>query len=56
MGGFQLFNVQRMTVTYSGTCPKVPSPVTHFTYQEPENDPKNNVYLWVARGNLASAK
>ncbi len=26
--------------------------VTHFTYQEPENDPRNFAYLWVARGPL----
>ena len=24
--------------------------VTHFAFQEPENDPRNYCYLWVARG------
>ena len=53
LGGFQLYDVQKMVVLHSSPCPKVPSPVTHFVYQEPENDPKNNVYIWVARGNPA---
>jgi len=25
-------------------------PITHMAYQEPENDPKNFCYIWVARG------
>ncbi|XP_013406117.1 protein ELYS-like [Lingula anatina] len=29
-------------------------PITHFAYQEPENDPRNFCYLWVARGPLPS--
>ena len=24
--------------------------VTHFSYQEPENDPRNYVYIWVSQG------
>ena len=40
-----------MCMVFNRTCPKVPVPVTHFTYQEPENDPKSNTYLWVATDN-----
>jgi hypothetical protein len=49
-GGFQVYNLVKMTIAHGCPCPKAHLPVTHFTYQEPENDPKNNVYLWVARG------
>ena len=28
------------------------SAVTHLSFQEPENDPRNFCYLWVARGPL----
>lgn len=42
----------------SYSSPVVPHslPVSHFSYQEPENDPRSFCYLWVARCNgLASA-
>lgn len=28
------------------------SSITHLSFQEPENDPRNCCYLWVARGPL----
>ena len=50
-GSFQLFSVPKMSVVHSSPCPKALAPVTHFLFQEPENDPKHNIFLWVARGN-----
>eukprot|EP00731_Ephydatia_muelleri_P015547 Em0008g1267a len=57
-GYFQVFPLTILTSSFS--CPYQlmspdanPPPVTHFAYQEPENDPKSFVYLWVARGPCA---
>ncbi|CAI8030968.1 Protein ELYS [Geodia barretti] len=50
IGSFQLYDMRKMDVVHASPPPKTPIPVTHFTFQEPENDPKNNVYIWVARG------
>ena len=35
---------------YSSRLENDPLPVTNLAYQEPENDPKNFCYIWVARG------
>ena len=56
MGSFQIFDVGKMAIVHGSPPPKVPVPVTHFGFQEPENDPKNNVYFWVARGNPPHAE
>ena len=49
-GGFQLFGMEELNLMYS--CPLVVAqpPVTHFAFQEPENDPRPFVYVWVCRG------
>ncbi|KAH3824931.1 hypothetical protein DPMN_126791 [Dreissena polymorpha] len=35
---------------YSSRLESEPTPVSHIAYQEPENDPKNFCYIWIARG------
>ena len=56
IGSFQFYDVRKMAVVHGSPPPKTPVPVTHFTFQEPENDPKSNVYIWVARGSPEHAK
>lgn len=51
-GSFVVFSLSDLTVVYSSPySPQRSSPVTHFVYMEPENDPRSFVYVWVARGN-----
>ncbi|KAL4221649.1 Protein ELYS [Mactra antiquata] len=49
-GCYQLWKLSVPVLEYSSRLESEPSPVTHITYQEPENDPKNFCYIWVARG------
>ncbi|XP_038076650.1 protein ELYS-like [Patiria miniata] len=49
-GCFQLWELSVPVLEYSSTLSKQSSPVTHFAYQEPEDDPENFSYLWVGRG------
>ncbi|XP_030843104.1 protein ELYS isoform X2 [Strongylocentrotus purpuratus] len=53
-GSFQLWRLADTSLEYSGPLSRHPSPVTHFAYQEPEDDPQNFCYLWVARGPVLS--
>ncbi|XP_041480738.1 protein ELYS-like isoform X1 [Lytechinus variegatus] len=53
-GSFQLWRLADTSLEYSGPLSRHPSPVTHFAYQEPEDDPQNFCYLWVARGPVIS--
>uniref|UniRef100_A0A1X7TIM9 ELYS beta-propeller domain-containing protein n=1 Tax=Amphimedon queenslandica TaxID=400682 RepID=A0A1X7TIM9_AMPQE len=50
-GGFQLYSLLDSTLLYSLPLliRRLPTPVTHFAVQEPENDPKNFLYVWVSR-------
>ncbi|XP_071506406.1 protein ELYS-like [Diadema antillarum] len=49
-GCFQLWRLWDASLEFSGPLSREPSPiVTHFAYQEPEDDPQNFCYLWVAR-------
>lgn len=50
-GGFQLFSLLDSTLLYSLPLlvRRLPPPVTHFTIQEPEDDPRHFLYVWVAR-------
>lgn len=50
-GSFIIYNFCNFSITYSSPFSPQRSPVIHFVYIEPENDPKYFVYLWVARGN-----
>ena len=46
-GAFQLWNLSRLCVEFSSTYAGTESlPLTGFTFQEPENDPRNFCYLW----------
>lgn len=51
-GCFQIWNMETLTNVYSSQVDQYYSAVTHFMYQEPENDPRYCCYLWVARGPL----
>lgn len=51
-GCFQMWNMEYLTHIYSSQVDQYSSAVTHFMYQEPENDPRYCCYLWVARGPL----
>lgn len=51
-GCFQMWNMETLTLVYSSQIGQYYSAVTHFMYQEPENDPRYCSYLWVARGPL----
>lgn len=56
-GSFVLYNMTDLTISYSSPySAQRSSPVTHFVYMEPENDPKCFVYVWVARGNQGSSR
>eukprot|EP00095_Tigriopus_kingsejongensis_P000853 maker-scaffold1106_size62344-snap-gene-0.11 protein:Tk00853 transcript:maker-scaffold1106_size62344-snap-gene-0.11-mRNA-1 annotation:"protein elys" len=46
-GSWQLWNVGRLFLEFSSTYDGPESlPVTGFTFQEPENDPRNFCYVW----------
>ncbi|WAR15663.1 ELYS-like protein [Mya arenaria] len=49
-GCFQLWKLHVPVLEYSSRLESEPLPISHITYQEPENDPKNFCYIWVARG------
>ena len=53
---FQLWRLKVPVLEYSSRFEHedVPTPITHFAYQEPENDPRNFCYVWVARGPMPS--
>ena len=50
-GGFQLYNLTDSNLIFSSPVllRRLEPPVTHFTFQEPENDPRSFVYIWVTR-------
>ena len=51
----QLWNLSRLCVEFSSTYGGTESlPVTGFTFQEPENDPRNFCYLWTMQGHLTN--
>ena len=47
-GGFQIFGFYDNTMLFSFplSVKHRSPPITHFTFQEPENDPKPFVYIW----------
>ena len=53
-GGFQIFSLleEVLIFTYPLSTKHLPPAITHFTFQEPENDPRPFVYVWVARNGL----
>ncbi|XP_069118568.1 protein ELYS-like isoform X2 [Argopecten irradians] len=48
-GCFQLWKLHIPVLEYSSRFETDAASVTHIAYQEPENDPKNFCYLWMAR-------
>ncbi|XP_075678669.1 AT hook containing transcription factor 1 homolog [Dermatophagoides pteronyssinus] len=49
-GGFHLYNLQTFKLECSCNVDPELLPVISFSFQSPENDPKNYSYLWVVRG------
>ncbi|XP_014661686.1 PREDICTED: protein ELYS-like [Priapulus caudatus] len=52
-GCFQLWSLSGPNLEYSSQFECDLSPITKVAYQEPENDPRNYNYLWVASGPLS---
>ncbi|XP_032239652.1 protein ELYS isoform X2 [Nematostella vectensis] len=52
-GCFHIWDLETMSLVYSSQVDQYMSAVAHFAYQEPENDPRNCTYLWVARGPMS---
>ncbi|KAM8877776.1 protein ELYS [Synchiropus picturatus] len=48
-GSLQLWNVKTLKREYHSTLDGGQVPVHAFTFQEPENDPRNCCYLWVVQ-------
>ncbi|KAK7496763.1 hypothetical protein BaRGS_00011972, partial [Batillaria attramentaria] len=53
-GGFHLWKLFNPALDYASAVEPEDLPVAFFVYQEPENDPKNFAYLWVARDDKIS--
>ena len=54
IGLFQLYDVTSLELLFSSDADNLPSPVLQVLYQEPEDDPRESVYLWVVRGGSPS--
>ncbi|XP_050715924.1 protein ELYS-like isoform X49 [Eriocheir sinensis] len=48
-GAFQIINLSTLTIDCASPYEENMPPVLAFACQEPENDPKNFVYLWLCR-------
>ncbi|MPC16871.1 Protein ELYS [Portunus trituberculatus] len=48
-GAFQIINLSTLTIDCASPYEESMPPVLSFACQEPENDPKNFVYLWLCR-------
>nr|XP_045604615.1 protein ELYS-like isoform X1 [Procambarus clarkii] len=48
-GAFQIINLSTLTIDCASPYEESMPPVHSFSWQEPENDPKNFVYLWLCR-------
>ena len=48
-GAFQIINLSSLQVDCASPYEADAGPVVSFAVQEPENDPKNFVYLWLVR-------
>ncbi|XP_018025653.1 protein ELYS [Hyalella azteca] len=53
-GAFQLYNIRSMAIDCTSPYEEGVPGVISFAYQEPENDPRNCVYLWLCRSNAPS--
>ncbi|XP_076032240.1 uncharacterized protein LOC143020018 isoform X2 [Oratosquilla oratoria] len=61
-GAFQVYNLSKLAIECASPFEENMPPVQAFAYQEPENDPRNFVYMWLSRswkmldGNVSPAK
>ncbi len=55
-GGFQIFDMSSFQLLHTSAISTTLPPVTHFTYVEPENDPRQFVYVWLVRGECHSVE
>ena len=56
LGVFQLYDIINLDLLFSSEIDNFPSPVLNIIYQEPEDDPRDFVYLWTVRGSFYSSK
>ncbi|KAL7647755.1 UNVERIFIED_CONTAM: hypothetical protein RMT77_001364 [Armadillidium vulgare] len=54
-GSFQLINLNLITIDCASPYEENIPPVFSFAYQEPENDPRSFVYLWVCRSHSSDS-
>ncbi|XP_033102998.1 protein ELYS-like isoform X2 [Anneissia japonica] len=53
-GCFQVWRLAAPILEFSSPLTQVVSPITHFAYMEPDDDPENFSYLMVARGPMVT--
>lgn len=53
-GGFHVYNMRTFEIDVSCDLQSNLLPVVKFEYQEPENDPSNQIYIWLVRGSTLS--
>lgn len=53
-GCFQIWSLEHLHLLYSSPVGVYSSPVTHFAFQEPDDDPRHCCFLWVGRGPQSS--
>ncbi|XP_057313364.1 protein ELYS-like [Hydractinia symbiolongicarpus] len=53
-GCFQIWSLEHLHILYSSPVGVYSSPVTHFAFQEPDDDPRHCCFLWVGRGPQSS--
>jgi hypothetical protein len=49
-GGYQVYDLKTLDLLFRGDTSQVKTAVINFSFQEPEEDPKNYCYLWMTRG------
>ena len=49
-GGYHVYDLKTLEVMFRGDTNQVETAVVNFSFQEPEEDPKNHCYLWMTRG------
>jgi hypothetical protein len=54
-GSYQLWHLKELKLLWTHSEDVLSSCVTHFAFQEPEDDPRKFCYLWVGRGPVPSA-
>jgi len=49
-GGYHVYDLKTLELLFRGDTNQVETAVVNFSFQEPEEDPKNHCYLWMTRG------